>query len=121
MKSKFRFFFVLVPIAFIVLGSLITMGLWNWLMPALFGLGTLSFIQALGILFLARVLFGWRGFHRFRPHSFAYAHGSCHSHHRSEWMRHRWEKMTPEQREKFSSRCGYHPQESPINTGEDRV
>ena len=66
--------------------------LWNWLMPGLFGLHTITFWQAVGLLALSWLLFGgWRGFH-----------GS--TRHREHWrrrMRHRWEQMTPEEREKF--------------------
>ena len=37
--------------------------LWNWLMPALFRLPTLTFWQAVGLLALSWMLFGgWRGF-----------------------------------------------------------
>ena len=32
--------------------------LWNWLMPEIFGLGTISFWQAVGIIVLARLVFG---------------------------------------------------------------
>lgn len=31
--------------------------LWNWLMPDIFGLGRINVIQALGINFLANILF----------------------------------------------------------------
>lgn len=63
--------------------------LWNWLMPALFGLGTISFWQALGLFVLGKLLFGgFRGFHGHREH-----HRRWHE---------RWEKMTPEERESFS-------------------
>jgi len=34
------------------------MWLWNWLMPDIFGLTTLSFWQALGLLLLSGVLIG---------------------------------------------------------------
>jgi len=37
--------------------------LWNWLMPALFGLGQLTYWQALGLLALCRLLFGGTGRH----------------------------------------------------------
>jgi hypothetical protein len=70
-----------------VLGT-VTMQLWNWLMPALFGLRAISFVQALGLLILSKILFG--GFHR---------HGG-----RRGWKRHmeeRWAQMTPEERERF--------------------
>ena len=32
--------------------------LWNWLMPAMFGLQTVTFWQALGLLVLSKILFG---------------------------------------------------------------
>ncbi|MGA8026236.1 MAG: hypothetical protein WB992_03765 [Bryobacteraceae bacterium] len=78
--------------------TFVVMSLWNWLMPAVFGLRTIGFWQALGLLVLSRILFG--GF-RGRP-----GHGIG-------WrnrMMARWEKMTPEEREKFRQgmrhRCG---------------
>ncbi len=67
----------------------VVMSLWNWLMPALFGWHLISFWQALGLVVLSKILFG--GFHR-------------HERRRKPW-RHRmqegWERMTPEEREKF--------------------
>lgn len=69
--------------------SFAVMWLWNWLMPALFGLHAISFWQALGILVLSKLLFGgFRGGHHFG---------------RDRRMRliRRWEQMTPEEREKF--------------------
>lgn len=68
----------------------IVLSLWNWLMPAVFGLGTVTFWQALGLLVLARILIG--GMRGFR-------HGGR-RHHRH--MRERWERMTAEERESFS-------------------
>jgi hypothetical protein len=35
--------------------------LWNWLLPPLFGLPAITFWQALGLLLLARILFGGFG------------------------------------------------------------
>lgn len=77
----------LVVLAAAVLGAVV-MALWNCLMPAIFGLRTIHFWQALGLLLLAKLLFG--GFHR---------HG--HGFHRRQRMLQRWEGMTPEEREKF--------------------
>ncbi|MBO0331095.1 hypothetical protein [[Muricauda] lutisoli] len=55
-------------IAMVILGLLIfllanylLMRLWNWLMPDLFGVGTVTYWQALGILILAKLLFGFGG------------------------------------------------------------
>lgn len=73
--------------------------LWNWLMPAIFGLHTISYWQALGLLGLAWILFGGqRGW--FGPRMMYRRHR----------MRERWQQMTPEEREKFRAgmraRCG---------------
>ncbi|MFC2152047.1 hypothetical protein ACFLSE_05915 [Bacteroidota bacterium] len=54
---------------FIILGAVAAAGfafifgyfvmlLWNWLMPTIFGLTTLTFWQAAGIVLLARLIFG---------------------------------------------------------------
>ena len=52
-------FFVFAVLAAAVL-SLVVMSLWNWLMPAIFGSRLITFWQALGLLVLARILFGRR-------------------------------------------------------------
>lgn len=49
-------------------GTLAVMLLWNWLMPALFNLKEVTFLQSAGLLILGRLLFGG-----FRGH-----HGHCH-------------------------------------------
>jgi hypothetical protein len=82
---KFLLFVVLAATIF----SFVVMWLWNWLMPAIFGLHAIRFWQALGLLVLSKILFsGFRG----RP-GFPGA-----------WrMRliERWEQMTPEEQDKF--------------------
>jgi len=89
-----------VVIALVVAGvSLAVMGLWNWLMPTLFGWRAIAFPEAVGLLVLSRLLFGgFRGRH------------ACGMHWRQR-MAERWEKMTPEEREKFQQgmrwRCGH--------------
>ena len=101
MKGKWIFralkIAVLVVLGCLVFGYLV-MSLWNWLMPALFGLRTISFWQAFGLLILSKILFG--GFHR---------RGGPGMHWRRRMME-RWEQMTPEEREKFRQgmrgRCG---------------
>jgi hypothetical protein len=37
--------------------GLVVQGLWNWLMPALFGLHTISYWQAVGLFVLCHLLF----------------------------------------------------------------
>jgi hypothetical protein len=78
--------------------SVVIMSLWNWLMPVLFGLQRIGFWQALGLLLLAKILFGgFRG-----P-------GGGRMHWKGRMME-RWAQMTPEEREKFKEgikgRCG---------------
>ncbi len=99
MRKKW-WLFIVAPVAlaaFIWIGGELVMHLWNWLAPALFGWRLITFWQALGVLILCRILFGGLGC------------GSQRS--RSRWrMGDRWERLTPEEREKFRqamrSRCG---------------
>jgi hypothetical protein len=86
----------IVIVAFTVFGF-VTTHLWNYLMPGLFGLRTLTFWQAVGLIVLGRLLFGGFG-----PR---FGGGPWRRH-----MKERWEQMTPEEREKFREgmrgRCG---------------
>src|SRR5262245_35162373 len=81
--------------------SLVVMTLWNWIIPGLTGWKEITFLQSLGLLVLSRILFGLRM-------GFGWRH---HGHWRAR-MAERWEKMTPEEREKFRqgmhARCGHH-------------
>ena len=43
---------------FAVLFGYVVMLLWNWLMPAIFGLTIIKFWQAVGLVILARIFFG---------------------------------------------------------------
>jgi predicted Fe-S protein YdhL (DUF1289 family) len=97
MKKKWWLFLVVPPaiVLFTWAFGEIVMHLWNWLAPALFGWHTITFWQGLGLLLLCRILFGgWGG------------RGGG----RGKAKRERWERMTPEEREKFRqnmrSRCG---------------
>jgi hypothetical protein len=79
--------------AFVALGGQIVKWLWNWLMPPLFGLHTVTFWQALGLLILCRILFGGlmtRGSSRYD-----------YRRRMTERWAERWKKMTPEERERF--------------------
>ena len=96
---RFCFFAAL----FVAVAGLATQALWNWLMPALFRLPTITLGQTFGLLALSRILFG--GFRGGRPGGWARK--------RREWqqrMAGRLEHLSPEAREKFRqqmrSRCG---------------
>ena len=51
----------LIVVGLLLLSAIIlafpTMWLWNWLMPEIFGLKTITFYQALGLTFLSHLLF----------------------------------------------------------------
>ncbi|HWY55121.1 MAG TPA: hypothetical protein VNZ03_11700 [Terriglobales bacterium] len=67
----------------------VVMGLWNWLMPALFGLKLIGYWQAMGLIVLSKILFGgFRG---------VGGRGGYRRHDMGE----RWKQRTPEEREKF--------------------
>src|SRR5215813_7662831 len=52
---------ILAMMLFVFIGGQIVMYLWNWLLPPLFGVREISFLQALGLLILCRILFGGFG------------------------------------------------------------
>jgi hypothetical protein len=91
--------FIAIGLVIATLLSFIVMQLWNHLLPEIAGVRTITFWQALGLLILSKILFG-----RFRRPGGPPAWG---------WKRRmaeRWEKMTPEEREKFRAgwgRCGH--------------
>ena len=113
MRRKWKWFFI-APAAivgillFCFIGGELVMRLWNWLLPPLFGWRQITFWQAFGLLALCRILFGghgWRG-----------SGGSNLRRRIKERMAERWERMTPEERERFRQgihgRCGFGPSTS---------
>lgn len=90
-----RFVAGLLLVAAVASGAV--MVLWNALLPAVLDVAKISYWQVLGLLVLARLLFGrWHG---------PAGHMA--------WRRHmmeRWQQMTPEERERmragWSQRCG---------------
>ena len=91
-KMLFGLKFIGFAILFFLVAGGFTMLLWNWLMPAIFGLPALSLLQAFGLLALARLLVGGFGGHRGRRWGGRRGH----------WKK-RWANMTPEQREKWKA------------------
>lgn len=93
---------------FITLMGLAVMALWNWLIPELFTGPTITFIQSIGLILLAKLLTGFGGWGR---------HGGWKRghHYKSHYWKQKWESkianMTPEEREKFKTmyydRCGW--------------
>ena len=56
--------------------------LWNWLMPAIFGLGAITYWQAFGIVILAKLIFGALGG---RAHNGGWPRWARRKHGDSEW------------------------------------
>jgi hypothetical protein len=110
MRKKWWIFLVAPPamVLFAWIFGEIVMHLWNWLLPMLFGWRQITFWQALGLLVLCRILFG----------GFGNSGGGSKGRRRSG---ERWERMTPEEREKFRewmrTRCGQMPA-PPTQSGE---
>lgn len=94
---------IFIPIAVatgvFVFGTLV-MFLWNSILPVVFGISTITFWQALGILVLSKILFGGFG----RGHSYKHSGYNWKSHHMH---------LNPEEREKMKdewrSRCRTEP------------
>jgi hypothetical protein len=74
---------------FVAALSVVVMLLWNALIPSLFSGPVLGFWQAAGLLVLSRILFG----------RFGGPHGHSAWRHRA-WQA-RWNRMTPEERDRF--------------------
>lgn len=54
---------VAIAVLFAFLFGYFVMLLWNWLMPMIFGLGEITYLQAFGLIVLARLLIGGFGHH----------------------------------------------------------
>lgn len=82
--------------------GLLVMSLWNAILPAVIGVKTITFVQALGILVLSKILFG----------GFGGGHNKSGWRNKGKWMemKEKFAGMTPEEREKFKAewktRCG---------------
>ena len=100
---KYRFLIPLIILAFLALFSFIVYELWNGVLADVIGVKTINYWQALGILVLARILFGGFPFKRGGP---PWRRG----------MMEHWQSLTPEEREKIREemrrRCGGAPEQS---------
>ena len=107
---KYGIGFLFIAAAMITLMGFVTMYLWNWLIPEIFGGNTITFIQAIGLIVLGKMLTGvmtWgpKGWSRHGGHM-----GYKGEHWRAK-MREKMANMSPEEREKFKQfyydRCGW--------------
>lgn len=110
-------FFILIAIVAILFFGGVVMLLWNNVLAAVTNVHTITFLQALGILVLSKILFGgFRGAWGGRRHYW------------KQRMQQKWNTMNPEEREKFKQewqkRCGawgYKSWESGTGTSEPEV
>ncbi|WP_281227094.1 hypothetical protein [Flavobacterium aquiphilum] len=84
--------------------SFAVMLLWNALIPDIFGLGIISFWQALGLLVLSRLLFGGHG-HGGPGFGRGRRFGGFRNRNA---IREKWMNMTPEERKEFISKRKEH-------------
>lgn len=85
-----------ISIAIVAVVSAVVMLLWNALFPVIFGIVKITYWQALGILILARILFG-----SFRCGERSFHHHPFSRYHRDNPLHEKWMKMTPEERKEF--------------------
>ncbi|MDR0541561.1 MAG: hypothetical protein LBH19_05035 [Dysgonamonadaceae bacterium] len=96
MRRIHFFWHLLFGLATIAGFGAVVMLLWNWLAPAIFGLTVINFWQALGLLALARILFGGMGKRWLKAGRMKHCHSNP--------IREKWMKMTPEERKEFVQR-----------------
>ena len=111
MKSRFWFLktikFVIFLALFLLIGGCITMGLWNSLIPHLFHGPVLTFWETVGLLVLAKIIFGGFG----KGFCGKGRGGKCGGMGREEWKERMREKckakmenMSDEEKEKFKKK-----------------
>jgi len=102
MKSiiKFRFTSFLTMLVTVALFGAAAMLLWNALMPQIFAMPTLTYWQMVGLMLLARILFGGlihdmvgHGGRRGRGDGYMFRHGNK--------LREKWMNMSAEERKEF--------------------
>lgn len=120
-----RKWYVIAPAAiagialFVFVGGEVVKLLWNWLVPSIVGWRQITFWEAVGLLALCRILFGGFGRHGGSPGRAAV--GQRIADRMADRVGDKWQRMTPEERERFRQRvldrCGFDPvaRDTPAN------
>jgi hypothetical protein len=96
---KFRFAGIGIMLAACAVFGAVVMLLWNALMPQIFAFPQISYLQAAGLLILARLLFGGTGPSVARGNWAA--RGDGHLFHHGNKLREKWMNMSADERKEF--------------------
>lgn len=96
--KKMKWLMPLVLLIVIGVFGLAVMLLWNWLMPALFGVVTITYWQSLGLFILCKLLFGFR----LKPVIGGGYQGAVEAY--SNPIQRKWASMSEEERKEFANR-----------------
>ena len=109
MRHKFGPKMAVMVILAIFIFAAIVMYLWNMVLVPVLGVGLVTYWQAMGILVLAKILFGGKGKHGYGKH---HCCGYGHKH----YYKHRWkekfENLSDEEKEKMKGFFGKFKDES---------
>jgi hypothetical protein len=117
-EKKMKKLWIVKMVLFVILAVLLAgaavMYLWNMLVPALFNGPSISFIQAVGLLILSKLLF--KGFNFRKGGHCSHGHG---------YWKEKLDKMDPEERDRLKAlwkrRCGsYYGEKDPGESGENK-
>ena len=102
MKRNFKWVFVGIcgVLGVVAAFGAVAMLLWNALMPQIFFLPTLNYLQAAGLVLLARIFFGGIG-RDFRGHNGRRSPKGHGQFHHDNDIREKWMNMSEEERKKF--------------------
>ncbi len=92
-KAGLFLMFLMFAAVVVTVVGLVVMGLWNWLVPAVFAGSTITWVQAIGLFALGRILFGGWG-------------GGRHRGGGPRWGRRNLEGLSPEERERMKQLMG---------------
>jgi hypothetical protein len=94
-NGKIAFFHILAILAWAAILGCVVMSLWNVLLPEIFGLPRISYVQGLGLLALSWILFGGKW-----GTGFFHGHGNR--------VKERWLSMSDEEKKAFVAGHGFH-------------
>lgn len=112
-RSKIRFVFIpILALGFLFLVSFVVMHLWNYTLPALFGVSAINLWQSMALFFLCKLLFGFggggpgRGGRQWRKRA----------------MRRKFDRMDESDKERFKAYmrgkwCQWAPEQETVHTG----